>query len=365
MLILLIAVVALFIIIVSYGWLHLLLPIASDPIFAGVLALLLTLIAVVLARYIGEQRAVIRMRSDDTGERIIDWVFFYPFLFLISAMGTMNTAFYRFEGASVLQNDIDMAQIKLRELDSSSLKLLGGRDYEVRKQGVEMELRNLEKEITTTEGRRDELCGIGRNARESIRRIQGFLPEFRIPAGLDEQHSCRSTNLQAIYKTLEDLARGLLNDSVDPLLAELRPRIAAVQNSLTKAEGGLEMGANGTLDEGNYRSAQDALRNASTVFADARARLEGRIPESAGTLPSAKFDVSRSLNLGSVFSLLPTLTSRIGYGTTWVYIFAAILLDIALVYLFMQVALAAANFVGRIKRAPMTDPQFLWVNPST
>jgi len=355
-----IALVTFFFMVVTYGWMHLLLPLTGEPIVAVSFALLLTLIALLFARYLGDKQAQ-KISQGEGGTRLIDWAIFIPFLLLISAMGTTNSAFYKFQGGAVLQEDIDNAQNKLRELEGAAGSALGDAEFQARQQRLVALLASLRHEVVSING--GNFCGVGSNALGIIRDIQVILPGFRIPNGTIGRTRCDQIDEQAIYDGLEDQANELLEASSDPLLARLKRQFVTAQQRLKAAEERLN--ATGEFDDSRYQVAQAALQDAANQYADARTELVERLPAAAqGRLPKeTALDISQSTHLGSIASLVPTLLSRLDEGSTWVYVVTGIALDLALVYFFTQIALAARNFRPRVIAPVITDPRFLWVNP--
>ena len=360
---LLIAVVMLFIIVVTYGWLHLLKDVVGNLIAASALALLLTVIALLVARYIGERRSAAQATGQGSRERAIDWILIYPFLFLISALGTMNTAFYRFEGASVLQTDIDRAQTKLRQLVAAAELTFGGTEHQAKVQRVNSELVVLRREMTERR-RKSNLCGIGTEAQKNIDAILADLPRFRVPHGVAGQNNCDTVDQEASYAGVDTLAHQLLDEEVSPTLKSVEDKVRTSEAALLNAEKGFDVSAGGNISDDTYRKAQEALRIAATTYSEGRELVvAASSPKSIpGSIVDERLEFPNSLQLGSVFNLIPTILSRLSYGSTWVYICSAILLDLALVFLFMQAALGGQKILGR-EAVPSTDPKFLWVNP--
>jgi len=362
--VLLVVLIAIFSVVVGYGWFHLFRPVADNNILAVVLAALFTMLALLLAQYVGNLRARRRMRGDRSTGGLLKICAFYFVLFGISAFGTVNTAYYWFQGSTVLQEDIDQAQTRLRELDSAASELLGGQVESARRQQVIALLAGLRQEIVNPYGAN--LCGVGDNALRIIGELRTLLPTFTVIRGSIGRNNCDQVDEQAIYTSYERQALEVLEAQRDPMLRDFSARLAEAQDGLRAAEGNLAGLTAGRLDESRYAEAQEELRQAATVYSDVRtAILERTSPDRRSRVPDAvRIDIDRSMGLGSIFSLASTIWSRRYDLTTWSYIAAAIILDLLLVYFFKEIALTAYRRRGEIIPEPQrSDPQFLWVNP--
>lgn len=350
---LLVLVMILFALVVGYGWLRLLAT-ALDPLSAGFVAALITVISLLLARMIA--KAWLAGKEDPAYRTKI--FLLYPVLFIISALGTINAAFYNFEGSSVLQQVIDDAERRLAALDSTSSAALRNRASDARTAEVERLLLQLRTEILNPSNN----CGVGTVARGIIRQIQRILPQFQEISQRSIERDCNSATLRRLADTYRDNALRMLN--ADPelqdrtrLRGELAEPLAAARRRLLRAETALATG--GGFGNG-YGEAQLALEEAATAYGEARERLVTIQPIAGETLPPS-IDVARARYLGSITAMPGTLASRLNYFTTWVYILIAIFLDLFLIFLFVEGARTAAPVVER-PREIVGDPQFLWVN---
>ena len=351
---LLVLVIILFAIVVGYGWMRLLAQ-ELTPVFAGALAALITMIAILLAQQIA--RAMVARQEG--GGQLGQILFLYPILFIISALGTINAAFYNFEGSSVLQQVIDDAERKLAALAGASTTGLRDADREARTAEVERLLIQLDGEIRNPTGN----CGVGPEARAIIGRITAILPEFREFSRRGSQPNCEDEALTRLSETYRNNALQMLNINPDERRrAELRTEIAGqtaeARRQLVGAETNLARG--GGFGAG-YQDAQLALENAATAYSESRERLASAAPDAAGRLAPA-IEISRARYLGSITAMPGTLAARLNYWTTWVYFVIAVLLDFFLVYLFVEGHRTAGPPVPRRDRARSRDPQYLWVN---
>lgn len=348
---LLVLVMILFCLVVGYGWLRLL-AFAMDPKIAGFVAALITVIAILLARMIG------RIWLSGPGARAKLFLL-YPILFVVSALGTINAAFYNFEGGSVLLQVIDDTEKQLAALDAASKRALRDEGPEAQAAAeVERLLIQLQSEIMNPQN-----CGVGPEARRIIAAINRILPQFQALSNTRGVPSCDEETLLRLYKVYENNALRMLD--IDPARREriavrtdIAGPLARAMEDLRKAETRLATG--GGFGNG-YTQAQLALENASTVYADTREKLAAAQPAAAVTLAPAT-DISRSRDLGSITTMPGTLASRLNYWTTWFYFVTAVLFDLLLVFLFLEGLRQASPIVVMPAQPRHNDPQFLWVN---
>lgn len=351
---LLILVMILFALVVGYGWLRLLAS-AMDPLIAGFVAALITVIALLLARMVG--KAVITGRSDPS--YMAKLLFLYPILFIISALGTINAAFYNFEGSSVLRQVIDDAEKNLTALDEAAKTAL-------RDEGPQAEaataiarlLVQLESEIKNPLN-----CGSGPNARRLIARIHAILPEFEELSRRPGMRGCDAATLDAIYDTYARNATRMLG--IDPerqariaLTGEIADPIANARKGLAQAKIDL---ATGHGFGNGYGDAQLAIERAGTIYSDGLQKLRQARPDAAKPL-AEDINVAPARDLGSITAMPGTLANRLDYWTTWVYFIIALALDFFLIFLFVEGLRGAAPPPVIIDKPRSSDPQFLWVN---
>lgn len=376
----LIGIMVLFAIVLIAGWNKLLsssLP-AELVSVAWLGAALLAVIAIALAKGI----AVHRVQNKDSlvdGENRSDktWIAYFIVLFSISALGTMNTAFYFGEGRLVLSEAIDRAHQSLDLMLATTPKILGNPQLDQKQAVINGLLVSLEGEITNANGGKS--CGVGKQAQKIIREITQELPGFREYSGGTGVHAC--AGFEAKFKEISQGYRNQANQllrnhptyvaangaRVEMLLTTLRERIAQEIKKLEAAKLALNGRSDATENGGGYLQAQRALETAASTYAEFLVEMEkaSSVPHN---LPRA-IAVDQARQLGSIAQIIPSLLGRIDRISTWIYLLAAILFDVILIMCFMRVLRSEPNISNmpreRQTGKPVTerDLHYLWVNP--
>jgi len=347
----LLAVIAIFVPVLTAGWHRLLLPSVANQIapLAWTLALAVAVIAVVLARTVAA--LILEAREATEPDRTWWGVFFV--LFLISALGTMNTAFYYGEGRLVVKENIDKASNCLDQLEQAAKSILATPNYDEKFARVSQLQVQLEAELRNFLN-----CGQGPVARRIIRELRQELPAFHIPSG--------SANCQAVeplirqYREIIDSQLKLLpeyrEDRVSEkqsFASELRVSVTADRKSLAGAKDQLSMG---TIDDAKRVVEDVALKTGQYIT---------NINGFGRDMPTADIKCGIDLDairwLGTPGQIIPLLLSRLDHVSTYLYILAAVLADIILIKLWGRVLRGSAN-AGTGSHGRINGPQFLWVN---
>lgn len=368
---------------VGYGWKHLIAEYAANGTAAWIgglaIAGLALLLATVMALIRNASRRALAANQPARGGA---WQLLYPFLFVLSALGLLNSGLYLFAGGQILGEQIDGAQARLSQLESAAVAGLRDPEQEAREAEVNQLLTSLDEEIHSPMGPNS--CGVGPESRAIIAAIRQILPNFHELGGRS-RHTCDSPNLRDISDSYRRQALEMLRS--DPrfasgggarmraVLGELRRRTAEAQAGLESAEAGLSGRA--TRSGSNaYDDAVLALKRASSTYGFYRNSSDPPVARALANLPR-EIDVADSTGLGSIGQIIPTLAHRLNYLSTWVFFAVALLIDIGLVLL-----VSAALFHFRRRRRmkdegrddggpgvniggdrPARDPIFLWVNP--
>jgi hypothetical protein len=363
---LLVGVAAMLGIIIYLGWFRLIQKI--DEAWAAPFAVLLTLIALLLARLIGVSwyEAEVRSAEEETGRRFrYGWLALYPFCFLISALGVINLGFYKFEGASVLTQNIDKASTTLSALLTSAQTDLLDKEYGDRFRAIDELLPHLHDEINNPDN-----CGYGQNAKDIVESINAKFQQWDYPNRVKPpsgSHTFCGEAAERLYlileKQIQDLLRGDFVARRGPekkaYLEELAAHVATAKDKLDKAKEGLARVSFASVhQEDAYEAARSSLMAARDTYKDYLEKLKAFL-SSKTALPET-LDISRSEELGGINTIIPTMLS--GGQRIYFYVANAVALDFLVIYLFKS-ARAAFEPGPKPESPGQTDPQFLWTNP--
>jgi hypothetical protein len=344
---------------VWYGWWLLFEEPFHSNIMASVAALSLTAIAILLARYFGMRRA----RQHLTQGSGLTWyqsLAAYGFLFVLSALGTINASFVIFEGTSIVRQDIDAVRSAYDHLQTEASERLRLASFEQRSAKLESELRQLKVEIDNPNG--GNYCGVGRAAETILDRIRELIPDMPRIRGTGVIRPCNSFTANKVWNSYAESARYTL--AQDPDYISFRG--PEKQRFLSRVSEHVSI-YNERLDAPGTRShLQDALSSAASAYADDRAVYRALIKPETSNLPDS-IDVSASQDLGSIAAVTNILFKRILNSRTWFYFIIAILLDLGTIYLFTHLYIYSMRNYERSAIDPYTVPgsgvRFLWVNP--
>ncbi|PWF55732.1 hypothetical protein [Massilia glaciei] len=375
----LIGVIALFVVVLTLGWSKLIGAWFSPGLSfaAWLVALGMALVAVVLAKGVALEKIRLRLMAVGAAARAdFTWVAYFAALFVISALGTMNTAFYFGEGKQVLTEAIDHANEDLASLQASAPKLLSDPQLEQKKASINRLLSNLEAEISSANGGNN--CGVAASSREIIRELAVVLPGFRQLSG-STGFTCagNEARFKALALSYRNQAYQLLRNHPDyvavngerkeRLQATVRERVTQENQRLMAAKAQLDGAADGAAKPGGaYGEAKNALEAASTTYSQLLVELE-QVSGARTSLPRA-IAVDQARQLGSIAQIVPSMVGRLDRLTTWFYFLIAISADVILIMCFMRVFGAGrreggARQNGREHVQTKTDLNFLWVNP--
>jgi hypothetical protein len=371
----LLGVIAIFLTVLVAGWSKLLAPSLSADFAhaAWGLALGIALIAVLLAK--GVAAEIVRLGvAEQAGqpERDKTWWAYFAVLLTLSSLATMNTAFYYGEGRLVLTEVIDKTHRSLDELQAIASSILVNPQFNQKAAKINSLLVKLEEEI-----RNPRNCGEGQVARGILEEIRSELPGFHRLSG----NSLNCKGLDEIISSYKNQANRLLRNSPDyvagkvgrmeTLLIALRERVAQENKKLDAAKSalaGARAGSEITSSGSTYVNAQEALESASTTYSELVLEVENASGKS-GVMPRA-IAVDHARQLGSIAQIIPSLLGRLDRISTYLYILAAVFLDVILIMCFMRVLRGVIHPVefpqpGRRAGGPTVerDLKFLWVDP--
>jgi hypothetical protein len=352
------------------GWWYLLKPTVGVKGAVGAAALLLTAIAAISARQIGQLRAdAIKESAPPKWYR--GWK---PYLFLavVSALGTLNAAFVLFESRAILRNDLANVRDSYGVLRDAAHRELPIKSHLEKVANVEALLKNLHEEIVNPSG--GKYCGVGSSAKTIIDKMKSYLPNYQILRGSDIGHDCNDPRVKDTYQSYEQIAREMLQSDPDylaangPAKAALLATIDAHYDEMRTSLGRLEASATGVgatdgLDIESLYAARDNYN------ADRSSLLSVTGAPSSGV---ESIDVLQSDRVNSYAATLRLFLARMNHPSSWGYLALAFGLDFAVIYLLTQFNvqygrrkdLASPALAEPRDERFQTDPRFLWVKPN-
>ncbi|HEV7659925.1 MAG TPA: hypothetical protein VGO55_08780 [Allosphingosinicella sp.] len=352
---------------VFYGWWLIFKPVVPRPLIATLPALVISVGALLIARFFADKWAA---AQEPGGVPLRPYHYFaYLFLFMVSAMGTVNAAFVLWEGSSVVRQDMAEVRSAYSQLDVYSQRALKSSLQNRRRSDLEAKLANLWVEIYNPHG--GNYCGVGEAAEAIIADIRRIVPDMPIIRGTGVIRPCNRETAQRVFQSYADSARATLardpqflafnGPAKEALLGVMRRNIAAMSRSFEQVEGLL---SNPTA----FASAevQVPLATAASNYNDDYRHVAGLSSPLDEDIPGS-VDVSQSQELGSFAAFFDIFASRILDPKTWAYLLIAILLDLALVYFlkqaFVRYRSGGSGDVVDLYRERGPYPKFLWVNP--
>lgn len=342
---------------------------------ALVFVLGLTLGAAFFARQIGQMRAAAKL-AGQTWRWYHGWK---PWLFLavISALGTLNTAFVLLESRSILRDDVQNVRNRASNLRVASDRDLTPAGFNEKEATVRGHLTNLRNEIINdrTDGKH---CGVGREARDIIGQMRSILPNFREISGSGPINPCDRIKAERMYQPYEEMAWSLLRadrqfqQNKGPEKLALRDAIQRHQKEMDQPLRELETAASGFgpaagIDKRALLSARDNYN------ADLKQYLGLIGPAAASESELELVSHLQSDQVDSYAATLRLIYDRFLNYKTIFYLIIALGLDFAVIWL---ITLLNERFGSRSRRrqdgvsdhpswsGPFAkDPKFLWVNP--
>ncbi len=370
----LVAIVVLFVCILIAGWHKLIAPSLGSgaSVLAWALAVAVAMIALATAVGVAAERVRLHANAAD-GPGRYTWVAYLGVLFMLSALGTMNTAIYFLEGRAVLEESVSGMQRDLADLQARAEAMLATPKFDMDKKDVLNRMNNVAAELTNEAN-----CGYGKAARQAIEALKQRLPAFTELSGTLR---CRTeeekAKLRAVISAYRDQVDKLLKsmpsyaaedvEGREGFLAGLRQRVKVDAEALQTAKDALLLsngGASGMVEPSDpYGQAQRALQAAARTYADSVAKLQQLKPDAPKL--AARIGTDAPLQLGSVAQVVPFVLGRLNKISTYVYVLAAVMLDFILVACVIRVLRSRRAPTVRASPAGVrTDLTFLWVPPT-
>lgn len=344
------------------GWYYLFVPILESRPGAVIVAALITLLAVICARQVGQYRAAARER----GERPAwhhGWKF-YIFLAIISALGTLNAAFIMFESRAILRTDISEVRSRYGALRDAGQVQLTPVGYNEKQARVAALLENLHEEIVNPN--RGAYCGVGPAARSIIADLRAEIPGFRELNGSGAIQPCDVAQAERVYQSYAQMAQRMVRGDIGLIgasgpvrlnfLDELRANYDEMDRGLETVEAAaIGIGGVDSIDIQPLYRARDDYNADRQTFASLGGQTTADTPE----ITSLQID-----EVNSYASTLNLFRKRLLHIATWVYLLIAIGLDLALIGLLteLNVRFGSAARAKAVVVDPRfyTDPRFLW-----
>lgn len=353
--------------VILLGWWYLLEPTLHVKVLVGTGAFLITAIAALSARQIGQLRADALETERRRWYR--GWKP-YTFLAVISALGTLNAAFVILESRAIVRSDIANVRDSYGTLRDIARGELPVRSYIEKVARIEALLKNLHEEIVNPNGGR--YCGVGDSAKVIIEEIKQYIPSFHVLRGTGPMPCSAAAEVERVYRSYEGMAREMIRSDPgylaangpdkDALLATIDKHwevMRAALNELETSASGL--GPTDGLD-------MEALYSAR---GDYNADLKSFVSLSGKPWPRlAAIGMLQSERVNSYMSTLRLFIERMSHAWSWLYVVFAIGIDVVVIYLLTEFNVRygrkpASTLVGeRIDERFQTDPRYLWVQPA-
>ena len=347
---------------VSTGWYYLFVPILDSKSGAVIIAALITILAVICARQVGQYRAAAKARGERPGWHH-GWRF-YIFLAVISALGTLNAAFIMFESRAILRTDVGHVRSSFGALKDEAQLQLTPAGFNEKRARVDALLDNLHEEIVNPN--RGAYCGVGPAARSIIADLRSEIPGFRELNGSGSIQPCDLERAERVYQSYAQMAQRMIYGDIaligpgGPVKLEFIDQLEANYADMDLGLAGVEAAAIGiggvdSIDiQPLYRARDDYNADRQTFIA-----LGGDATSETPEISSLQID-----EVNSYASTLNLFRKRLLHISTWVYLLIAIGLDLALIALLTELNVR----FGVAKRASVkvvdarfyTDPRFLW-----
>lgn len=372
------AIAAVFLGIVLVGWHKLIAPsLGSGSAFlAWPIALFVAVVAIVMAIAVATERVRLQAAGPGAGGQHTWWAYLAVVLTL-SALGTMNSMIYFFEGRTILSEAARQTERSLAELQAQAEKRLATpRADKDRRTAIDL-MDKLAAELLNPNN-----CGYGEASRRAVVELRKLLPTFTELSGTlrcstEAEVARLKITIGSYREQVDKLVRLLPSYTLDNaevwqgFLATLSQRVKSEQEALQRVQGGLlpsaGHGAMGSTD--SYAEAQLALQKAATTYGELATKLNTLAPPMPQMLPvPAELSLDASNQLGAIAQVLPFLASRLHMPRTYLYIGIALLLDLIFIACLMRTLRASRPIAPPAPATPADqdldlDLTFLWVAP--
>ena len=256
-------------------------------------------------------------------------------LFVISAAGVYNSMMVYLEGGAVLSDATSQSQKSFALLETAA-------NTQLQEAGIGKKVNEASalRDALISEIRNPANCGQGPEARRLIGELHRELPGFK-PLSTGGGACNKSDEIAADYNSrIGDLiARASWND---PELNAVRVGSAAARKEL----GDLRSEISRSYSPTRIHQIASILEGHQTNYQE----LLLRLGQNANTADlSQNLPIVAAQSLGNIYKLPALFLSRLGEASTWAYLIVALGFDLFLVFLFQ---LASRNQVRRLSMAP-------------
>jgi hypothetical protein len=316
------AVGAVFAFVVGYGWTQL--AVEGGPFLSPIVGLAAAVVGLGLAYYVAAVK-------HENGKWAVSALLPFIILFTVSALGTLNTLFLRFQGQQALLDDAIAGRNQVVLL-RAALERVPPAEERFRLKVREL-WGNLKEEIINPSR-----CGQGPVAASKLKELQVILPSFQLRSGLD------CLNAESTIPYYERRIQELVETSAEAMQskpsAKTREALTAKAQNIEEEFKVIEKEAGPGLGVDEQRLVKKRLSEAASEYAALRRESEAVSPGAWGNLPM-KLDVG-STNIGMIGKVLELMWYRRSDPTTYLFFLVALILDLAIV----------SAFGGVLKRGP-------------
>jgi hypothetical protein len=323
----LLAVAALFLLIVGLGWTRMLS--STGPFISTAMGAGLGFIALGLAYYVASSK-------NEAGRWNATAVLPFLVLFCMSALGTLTTLFTQFQSQQIINGELTAAYEHVIKLRDASNARLDTQDAVTFRADANSKWEALRHEI-----KNPARCGQGPVANLRLQELQTVLPNFQLLSGL----SCATAEVQIpgyekTVKNLIDTSPIVLRASpIDAKRTAIIDQANNIVRQITKAQAGVARSGYSLND------VRADVADVGTKYAVLRQEAEAAAPGGFGGIPK-ELDMFQTFAIGNLGLVIPFMLSRLSDAATYVFLAAALVLDLAIVSAFGRIMRRSAAGTG-------------------
>lgn len=307
---------------------------------SGLVALLLTAIALILARQIGHNGGV-RLNK-----------VLFTVLLLISAVGVFNSLMLMAQGEQIFRDETERAATEFQNLSQTANKHLLNEQAD----GFISEINSLKQNLAQ-EMRNPVNCGEGSAAAAIMAELKAKLPTFtKLSGGFKD--CAKVEKIIPMYDAQIDKAlwsAPILVSSHYQDIYAAKQKVLAAEKQSNQSVG--EIMADIQAGENLLTVVRPKLEIMSLNYRQTAQELIPFLPKEAQASVHPQLDLTAVRSLGDPVKFVNLIVSRLSDPLTWVFLIVALLLDSFLVWLFFQTSSAGKNIPST--RASPSDPSLV------